>query len=195
MTIKPGEDWGELVDPPAGMVVVGDDAALAAHISAGDERPVQVVGGDLAACLGAPAQGSTVRRVPIDVLRVVADGVEHLAVAHVIVRRSWWRGPLHAALNVERVGTWDVAPRAHPNDGRLDVVEVAATMRWRERWEARRRLPTGTHVPHPSITVRRAAEVTWTFDAPRTLWLDGRSLGGVRSVRVSVQPDAAVIHC
>ena len=29
-------------------------------------------------------------------------------------------------MNVDRLGRWDVAPRAHPNDGRADVVEVAA---------------------------------------------------------------------
>jgi len=195
VTIKPGEDWGEVVDLPADAVVAADDAALAAHLAAADGRPVRVVGGDLAASLGGPGRGGTVRRVPIDVLRVVADGLAHVAVAHVIVRRSWWRGAIHAAMNVEHYGAWDVAPRAHPNDGRFDVVEVDAAMRLRERWEARRRLPSGTHVPHPLITTRRATEVTWTFEAPRQLWIDGRPTGEVRSVRVTIDPDAAVVHC
>ena len=31
-------------------------------------------------------------------------------------------------MNVDRLGHWDVAPRAHPNDGRVDVVEVDAAM-------------------------------------------------------------------
>ena len=54
-------------------------------------------------------------------------------------------------LNADRIGAWDVAPRAHPNDGQLDVVEVDASMGLRDRWQASRRLATGTHVPHPAI--------------------------------------------
>ena len=61
-------------------------------------------------------------------LRVDADGRRLTAVAHVVARGGgpWWRGPIVAVMNADRLGRWDVAPRAHPNDGRLDVVEVDA---------------------------------------------------------------------
>ena len=76
-------------------------------------------------------------------------------------------GPIVAVMNVDRLGRWDVAPRAHPNDGALDVVEVDAAMGVRARWQARRRLPTGTHVPHPAIRTRRGRpSAAWTFDRP-----------------------------
>lgn len=195
MTIKPGEDWGEIVTAPQDLVAVEGDAALAAHIERGDPRPPLVRGGDLLASLGSPPPGRSVRRMPIDVLRVVADGHEAVAAAHVVARRSWWRGPLLAVMNVDRLGRWDVAPRAHPNDGWADVVEVDAAMRVRQRWEARRRLPSGTHVPHPLIVTRRVAEATWAFDRPQRLWVDGVAWGEVRSLRVVVETDAAVVYC
>ncbi|MDQ1520081.1 MAG: hypothetical protein QOI55_1154, partial [Actinomycetota bacterium] len=46
----------------------------------------------------------------------------------------------------------DVVPRGHPGDGRLEV--YVYRLRPRERRAMRARLPHGTHVPHPRITVR-----------------------------------------
>ena len=96
-------------------------------------------------------------------------------------------------MNVDRLGRWDAAPRAHPNDGRADVVEVAADMGLRARWQARSRLSSGTHLPHPQLTNRRITDETWTFDRPRRLWVDGVKRGTVRSLRVAVEPDAATV--
>ena len=84
-------------------------------------------------------------------------------------------------MNAEYVGTADVAPRGHPNDGRLDVLHVAAQMTLRERWAARNRLPTGTHVPHPRLALRSVTE--WTATPPRgaRVHVDGQvvhTLGG-----------------
>ena len=130
---------------------------------------------------------------PVDLLRVEADGRAFVAIAHVVARRSWWRGPILAVMNVDRLGRWDAAPRAHPNDGRADVVEVAAEMGLRARWQARSRLSSGTHLPHPQLTNRRITDETWTFDGPRRLWVDGVARGTVRSLRVAVEPDAATV--
>ena len=195
VTIRKGEDWGEIVAPPADLVDVATDAALAEHLQRLGSRPVRVRGGDLCATLGGPGDASTVRRVPIDVLRVETDAGSWRAVAHVVARRSWWRGPLLAVMNVDRRGAWDVAPRAHPGDGRADVVEVDAAMGVRARWQARRRLPSGTHVPHPQVHVRRTSDASWAFGQPRRLWVDGVERATVRSLRVVVEPDAAVVHC
>lgn len=195
MTIRKGEDWGEIVTAPADLVDVASDAAVAEHIIARDRRPVRLRGGDLLATLGGTAPGAMVRRLPIDVLRVEADVGTFHAIAHVVARRSWWRGPLLAVMNVDRLGRWDVAPRAHPNDGRADVVEVDAAMGVRARWQAARRLPSGTHVPHPQVHTRRITVATWSFERPTRLWVDGVERGTVRSLRVAVEPDAAVIHC
>ncbi len=195
MTIRKGEDWGEVVAAPAELVDVTSDAALAARLARGDHGPLRVRSGDLLATVGSPASGATVRRLPIDVLRVEADGTTWRAVAHVVARRSWWRGPVLAVMNVDRLGRWDVAPRAHPNDGRADVVEVDAAMGVRARWQASKRLPSGTHVPHPQLHTRRITEATWSFEQPLRLWVDGVDRGTARELRVTVEPDAAVIYC
>jgi hypothetical protein len=195
MTIRKGEDWGEVVAPPPGLVDVATDAALVDHLAGDEPAPVRIRGGDLWRSLGGSGGGPDVRRLPVDLLRVEADGATWRAVAHVVARRSWWRGPIVAVMNVDRLGDWDVAPRAHPDDGRADVVEVDPAMPIRARWQARRRLPSGSHVPHPQLAVRRIAADAWTFARPQRLWVDGVERGTVRSLRVVVEPDAAVVHC
>jgi len=106
-----------------------------------------------------------------------------------VARGRAWSGEIAAVMNVDHLGAWDVAPRAHPNDGRLDCVWVASTMGWRARWQARRRLPLGTHVPHPHIQVRRGDSIEFTFESRRRLYVDGVFEGSVRHLSVRVVPD------
>lgn len=195
--IRKGEEWGSAVARPAGLVVAGSDRELAALVAADRERPLAVRAGDLARTVAATTDvesRATLQRVDIDVLHVVADGDELLAVAHVIARRRWWRGPIVGAFNAQFLGEWDVAPRGHPNDGRADIVEVSPTMSPRARWAARRRLPSGTHVPHPDIAASQRATAEWDLTSPLDLYVDGRRHGRVRTLRVTVEPDAFQLH-
>jgi hypothetical protein len=198
MTIKRGQTWGLAVGVPRGLVSVASDAELARLIGRGEPRPMRLTGGDLLRTLGGPSGGPGLQRLPIDVLRLLADGRQFVAVAHVVARRGgklgWWRGPITAVMNADRIGRWEVAPRAHPNDGRADVVEVGDWLGVRGRWQAWRRLPTGTYVPHPEIETSRITVTAWAFEPARRLWLDGVDVGTVRSLGVTVQPDGATIH-
>ncbi|MEX2626220.1 MAG: hypothetical protein WD225_05015 [Ilumatobacteraceae bacterium] len=201
MPIRRGEPWGTVVPRPDGLVTVDDDAALADTLEHGDPPPLALAGGDLHRTLGRPrvgGPGSKVRRVPLDVLRCEIDGEPVTAVAHVVARRpgwlGWWRGPIRAVLNVGHVADWDVAPNGHPGDGRAEVVDVDETMSVRQRWAARRRLPTGAHLPHPCIRLTHRVEVTWDLDGSLEVHVDGRRRGRPRTVRVTVIPDAYELH-
>ncbi len=194
MTIRRGEEWGTTVPRPEGLVIASSDADIARRLRAGPDAPIGVGGGDLHRALGAPGHRASVQRVPIDLLRVQVDGIEQIAVAHVVARRSWWRGPILAAMNVDHVGRWNVAPRAHPNDGRFDVVEVAPSMSVRDRWMARSRLPQGTHLPHPAITSRTATSGEWNFERAMRLWVDGEDRGVVHELAINLEPDAFELH-
>jgi hypothetical protein len=203
MVIRKGEPWGTTVARPAELVVVGSDRELARWLMEHREVPVAVSAGDVHRTLGAPTAASggvapEVRRVPMDVLRCELDGVELLAVAHVVARHGgptgWWRGPVHAVCNAQFIGRWDVAPSGHPNDGRAEVVEVRPDMPARQRHGAWRRLPTGRHVPHPSIRSAHGSSAHWEFERPLDVYVDGRRHRRVRSLRVTVEPDAYELH-
>ncbi|CAN5625283.1 hypothetical protein BH24ACT5_BH24ACT5_03920 [soil metagenome] len=199
MTIKRGAPWGRpapATDVTNPHVVVTTDAGVAAAVTSGDAPAVVVRGGDLWRAVGSP-EGPVSRELPIDVLRITADGVDVTAVAHIVAWRTGrlgpWRGPVVGAFNVDHVGPFDVAPEAHPNDGRFDVVEVASGMSWRARWQARRRLPSGTHVPHPDISTRRVRHAEFSFEQPMAVRIDGVAVGPLTSCSVTIDPDAAVV--
>jgi hypothetical protein len=201
VTIAKGERWGEEVPRPSGLVAAASDAELARlvtdaslELSGGGPPVLTVTGGDLHRALGEPGVRDPVMRLPVDALDVVIDGHSRLATSHVIACRTWWRGPILAVVNAGPVGQWNVAPRAHPNDGRFDIVEVDASMPLRQRLEARRRLPLGTHVPHPSITMRTATEASWHFARPVTVTVDGVDAGRCSDLTVRVRPDHFAIY-
>jgi hypothetical protein len=208
MTIERGEPWGRRVPRPDGLVTVDGDAAVAAAVTAPGHAPVGVRTGDLARSLGVvgpdahdvQAGSDMVNELPIDLLAVSLDGAEPItACAHVIARSPWnrghwWRGPILAVMNAEFVGDWDVAPRGHPNDGRVETFVVDPAMTVRQRLSARRRLRTATHVPHPQITVRSVRAESWTFPDALEVTVDGRRAGRARTIEVVVDPDAAVVY-
>jgi hypothetical protein len=200
MTIASGAAWGERGPVPHGVVEVADDrsARLAVERArrAGERPPpLLLAGGDLWRTLGgrerAPAGHAWL--LPADLGIAVLDGEPQCFVAHVVVRTSWWRGRIIGVLNAQFVGRWDVAPRSHPNDGRLDLVDVAAEFGVRDRWRARRRLPSGTHLPHPAITTRQVRAWSVRFEEPTPVWLDGESMGTVVDLAVEVEPDALLL--
>jgi hypothetical protein len=196
--IRKGEPWGVPGPLPSDGVVVRSDAEARAVVTEARraEAPVPVLGllgGDLCRALGGTGDEARLRSpeattVPVDLGAVLVDGRLHWFVAHLVARRGWWRGPVVAAMNAQHLGAWDVAPRGHPNDGRLDVVEGDLSLA--DRWKARARLRTGTHLPHPGISERHVTALQLEL-APRThVWLDGVDLGAARALTIRVEPDA-----
>jgi hypothetical protein len=203
VTIARGHTWGELGPLPEDGVIVRSDAEAAAIVTAArareeDPPPLGLLGGDLCRTVG--GRGDAARLTSPDAARLVTDvqlvrrdgGPERVAVAHVLARRrSWLFGPLVAVMNAAWVGEWNVAPRAHPNDGRADVVR--ADLRLGDRLKARRRLPLGTHLPHPGIHTERAASGVIELGRPVPVWLDGVRAGRARRVEWRLEPDAVAV--
>lgn len=202
MTIRKGEAWGDVGPLPDAAVAVRSDAELhhLVHEARSSGRalpPVALLGGSLMRAVGGTGDegrlAGEVAVLPVDIVRVEYDAATTWSAAHVVARRGWWRGPILAAMNAEFVGSWDVTPRGHPNDGRVDLLEVSADMSVRDRLRARGRLAAGTHLPHPAISVRQTATVERRFERPMRVWVDGESMGSAVSLRLTVEPDALVV--
>lgn len=201
MTVRKGGPWGGPGALPAGGVVVDSDLAARRVVTEArrGNRPVPalgLVGGDLARTCGATGRedrlrGPEAQTLPVDLGEVLVDGSLHFFVAHLVARRSWWRGPIIAAMNAQFLGDWDVAPRAHPGDGRLDLLEADLSLG--DRWKARTRLRTGTHVPHPGISERRTKAVQLDLAPGTAVWLDGERLGQAKALSLRVVPDALTV--
>lgn len=219
MSIRRGEDWGAPGPLAPGAPVVDDDAGLAALLTGAPpsgttgQRPppleVGLLGGDLHRTLGAPAHTPDQLRAG-DGLRLPCDAVEvellrpgggrelRHAVAHVVLAPptrggtpAWWRGRTVVVMNATHLGDLDLGPRAHPGDGLLDVTDGSLPRRDRRR--ALVRAVTGTHVPHPSLTERRAGELAVEGLERSGAWLDGVAAGPVVGARVRVLPDALIV--
>lgn len=202
MTIEKGKSWGIEVTRPSDLLLAGSDQAVARLLTADVSARVAPTSGDLHRTIGARPLDDrpSLLEFPIDLLRVcLNDERETTAVAHVTVQSprwsgGWWRGPVLMVMNAQFLGDWHVISRGHPNDGRAESVEWGSEFGLRQRWEARRRLPTGGHVPHPSIETRSFRERSWTFDRALEICVDGRPSGRARSLQIVVEADAAVVY-
>lgn len=197
MTVRRGGEWGRAGRPPSDLAWFDDDAAASKAIATG-RKLFGLRSGDLVATLGVGPSSPTVE-YPLDLVELECErhGSER-ALSHVVVRCrlfGWWRRPIVFVMNAQFIGRWDVAPRGHPNDGRVEVVTVSEKISRRQWWSARRRLVTGTHVPHPMIRVS-STDATVVHVPPRSrVDVDGRpwfATGRRESIEfdVRVVPDA-----
>jgi diacylglycerol kinase family enzyme len=94
-------------------------------------------------------------------------------------------------MNATHRGDQDLGPRAHPNDGLLDVTD--GQLLWAERMRARKRMRTGSHLPHPMLATSRARTIEFRFSRPAALEVDGRPVGSATEMSVRCVPDALVV--
>lgn len=201
MTISKGSPYGSPGVPlPDDGVVVGSDhearAVLEDARRAGRPWPVLgLLGGDLCRTLGGPGDARRLHSsgavtFPVDLGQVLVDGRLHLFVAHCIARSPTWRRAV-VAMNAQWFRDWNLGPRAHPNDGLVDVYDAA--LAFADLPKVRRRLPAGAHVPHPRIAVRRAPGVQVELPKPLSVWLDGEVADRGKVLSVRVEPDALTV--
>jgi hypothetical protein len=191
VTIKPGQPWGEAgVAMPHDAVLVGSDRELSLALEDCRLRGVAfptfgITAGDLCHTLG--GTGALQTAFPIDVGEALIDGRHHFFVAHVVARRRGWRD-FAVAMNAQWVGEWNLGPKAHPNDGIVDAYQAhLGLFEWRQ---VVKRLPTGSHLPHPKIESTRAKAVTFEFDTDYEVFIDGDPVTRARHLAIRVLPDA-----
>jgi hypothetical protein len=174
---------------------------------------VGLAGGDLFVTLGGAAGGRSpcgpdAWLFPLDAMVVRCDsdraaGGAMAAVAHVVALRhparsrggelrhmGWFEAETLVVANAAFLGDWNIAPRGHPNDGRLEVTRGSLPRRDRRRLGAR--LRTGTHLPHPDLATSRPKSVD-SAGGPWRLFVDGVDHGMVDRFTVSVVPDAFAV--
>jgi hypothetical protein len=155
-----------------------------------------LAGGDLCRTLGGTGDLDRLRSpeamtFACDLGSVLVDGRLHWFVAHLLARRTWWRGRMVAAMNAQWLGPLDLGPRAHPGDGLLDVTDGDLPLG--DRLEARRRARTGTHLPHPALRTSRTAALQVDLDPALDVWLDGEKVARARRLSIRVEPDALTV--
>jgi hypothetical protein len=215
--LRHGEPWGRPASGAPDIEIAGDDGDLADLVGR-EPRPLvrfwPSPRSDLARALGLGPGAPGTTEVAIDAL-TVDDGRHPSAVNAVVLGRPpdrlSWRARTAGMTVVVDGRPWftgrattvvvasgqflrgaDLVPRGHPGDGWAEVQVYALTRG--ERSAMRRRLPTGTHVPHPRIRTGRARliEIQVT-DRGLPLEVDGRDQGRATRLAVALVPGALLI--
>lgn len=190
--IEKGSDWGVAGRLDPGSPIFDHDHELARFLEDNTASSAGLRSGDMARTLGLnaghdPAQSRFL--VPVDAIRVrLDDTAPRMALAHVIAGRLVANRSVTAIMNAAFVRRLNIAPRAHPGDGQLDIVSLDLGLT--DRAKALRRMRTATHVPHPGITTQRKAEGVLEFDRPRSVRIDGQRAGRAARLEFSVVPAA-----
>ena len=201
MTIAKGAAWGTVGVIPHDCVVAIDEAAAASAVQQGATH-VWLESGDVLRALGlavAPEAlhvGEQCRLLPCDVLMVrMDDAVPVLALSSVVV--GSWHKPQMWITTGGFLGTLNVAPRAHINDGVVDAMEFTGTIPLRQLLLMRRRMRLGDHLPHPRLTMHRAAQINWQISPSgavnSAIRIDGKRRGRATQVSIEVRPDAFLL--
>lgn len=201
MTIRKGEPWGAPGALPRHGVVVRSDAEAGDVITAARRAgepipPLGLLGGDLCRTLGGRGDEARLRSddamtFPVDLGEVLLDGRLHFFLAHLVARHALWRGRSVVAMNAAFVGDLNLGPKAHPNDGLLDI--TTGHLRPGELLRARARARLGAHLPHPRLAMRRVPAEQVEFARPVPVRLDGRPVGRSRTLSIRVEPDALTV--
>lgn len=197
MTIEKGKAWGAPGALPDHGVVVRSDAEAREALE--DARragrpfpPLGLVGGDLCRTLGGRGDEGRLRSpeahtFPVDLGEALVDGRLYLFVAHLVARDRLWRHSF-VAMNAQWLGEWNLGPRAHPGDAKLDTYQSSLTLS--DLPKVRARLHHGAHLPHPRIKERRGPAVQVELPRLLAVTVDGTPVGSGRLLSVRVEPDA-----
>jgi len=207
MTIRKNEDWGSTVVRPENLVICETDAAASQlatdfYLQQKPMPAIAITRSSLSRTLG--KEGSNVnsqkmQATPFDLIEVTfvdASMIEQivLAMGYGLLRKSWWRGDIVAAMNTSFIGDWDCAPRSHPNDGKFDLLAVSSEMISTQRLIASRRLKLGTHLPHPQISVKQLTTFEADCSAKPNLYVDNRRFMTINQCKFRLLPDALTLY-
>ena len=202
MTIKKNTEWGQEVAQCPPHQRVCSDYEMGDHLSRQTANMFVLVGGSLFETLGEPSLpvvGASARCLPCDVILIgiLADdtltnviAVNDVAIRNTWLRGGWLRGPVLVVTNTGMRRGRQIAPRAHPNDGHLDVISVAS-MNMRQRVIGWSKAKIGNHVPHPKIVISRTTHLDLTVSPKQRLFVDGRRHHRASRVTLTIAPDAA----
>lgn len=214
--IKKGESWGSDASRPPDVDIEGGDSILARSVVSDGAKPLiryrPSPGADLARAVGLSGSSSGTTELTVDALDVLDDDGAVTSAVNVVVvgvapdRMSRWARRIPFEVLVDGRSVWtgnatgvvvangqflrglDIVPRGHPGDGRIEVQVYAPTPG--ERAEMRRRLATGTHVPHPRILERSGRLVEVVVAAAAPVEVDGIARPPTRRLRIAVVPGA-----
>ena len=205
MPITPGSPWGVLNPAPDNARKMDSDRQLGTFLRDSSAQLIHsqallMNAGDIPRALGVQNRSHTSDcvRVIIDAIAVSytdPSGAEHsdVCIGSLSIARRFLRGAISVVTNS---GYWrghEVAPRAHLNDGKLDIFEVSGAMRWSQRRLMWQKTSSGTHLPHPLLSYSQGEFFHWE-GSPQRLTIDGKFVAVATKVSCRIQSDCVQVY-
>ena len=208
MTIRKGQEWGHFEERPSDLQLVADDVAACEVISkcvieSSSCLNLSISKSDMARTLGITGANNLDRQMlctkfdVIEATYLLTNSEEtrrRCFIGRAFVSEKLFFGRTIAVLNSSFVGNRDWAPKAHPNDGKLDLVELDSSMKVRQRLTALKLMKSGSHLPHPQIRYRQLSEYEYATEDSASLSIEGVRMGSIRHCLFRVLPDAVNLY-
>ena len=189
MVISKGEDWGEDYD---GEVVDSFDSEfelaqiVKKSYESGNRLVASLTQGDLLNSFGGGSNRKRIYEMDFCIAEL-DDKIEYAFISFFSAGKPFRSADVNFAINGTSVGSWQLGPRSHPNDGLLDITR--GTMTLTQLFLARKKAKNGAHLPHPNLKYKRLEKDEWCFKKPKPIFCDQKYLGKAKKVKLWVIGD------
>ena len=194
MKVNKGQGWGFAAPLPSDGLNIRTNKDLIDQITSykrdGKSLPVfGLLGGDLWRTLGGRHDESRLYRddattVDVDLGCVLLDGKIYWFCAHMLIGSKYFGNRVFIS-NAAHYGKNNPTPKAHPGDGKFDILETELSAV--QTIKAIKRLSAGTHIPHPEIKYERVESKQLSFDQKMRVEIDGQKLGKFKNVLLRIE--------
>ena len=197
MNIEKGRSWGSLSPLPPEGVIIKTNKELLEKVNNCKRQGIDLptfglLGGDLWRTLGGRRAeerlyGGEATTLDIDLGCALLDGKIFWFCAHMFIG-SKLKGEKIFISNVAHYGKMNPAPKAHPGDGKFDMLEVKLSPF--QTFKAVKRVSAGTHIPHPGIKYKQVSSEQFSFEKKLSIEIDGKNIGKFSTVSIRIENEA-----
>ncbi|MBD26918.1 MAG: hypothetical protein CL452_04125 [Acidimicrobiaceae bacterium] len=197
MNIEKGRSWGSLSPLPPEGVIIKTNKELLEKVNDCKRQGIDLptfglLGGDLWRTLGGRRAeerlyGGEATTLDIDLGCALLDGKIFWFCAHMFIG-SKLKGEKIFISNVAHYGKMNPAPKAHPGDGKFDMLEVKLSPF--QTFKAVKRVSAGTHIPHPGIKYKQVSSEQFSFGKKLSIEIDGKNIGKFSTVSIRIENEA-----
>ena len=197
MNIEKGRSWGSLSPLPPEGVIIKTNKELLEKVNDCKRQGIDLptfglLGGDLWRTLGGRRAeerlyGGEATTLDIDLGCALLDGKIFWFCAHMFIG-SKLKGEKIFISNVAHYGKMNPAPKAHPGDGKFDMLEVKLSPF--QTFKAVKRVSAGTHIPHPGIKYKQVSSEQFSFGKKLSIEIDGKNIGKYSTVSIRIENEA-----
>ena len=197
MNIEKGRSWGSLSPLPPEGVIIKTNKELLEKVNDCKRQGIDLptfglLGGDLWRTLGGRRAeerlyGGEATTLDVDLGCALLDGKIFWFCAHMFIG-SKLKGEKIFISNVAHYGKTNPAPKAHPGDGKFDMLEVKLSPF--QTFKAVKRVSAGTHIPHPGIKYKQVSSEQFSFGKKLSIEIDGKNIGKFSTVSIRIENEA-----